>query len=239
MVAAGVPQRVVQGFLGDAQHRLLLGGGQGAYTVAGEGHAGGVGTVEDLDLGAERGDEAVLVEGRGAQFDDRRAQFFGGLGGQGGDLLELALGAGGVAVDEAGGGLGGEPQGEEFLADGVVEFVGEAGAFLGDGQFAAALVEPGVGEGDRRVLGEDAEQFLVVLGEAAGSLGLGAPLVGEEQGTDDLVAVADGQAQEVDQIGVGAGPAAEAGVAAYVGETLGVASFSIAARMPCWRGRGR
>jgi hypothetical protein len=129
--------------------------------VGGEGDARAVGAVEDLCLRAEGGDQAVLVEGRGAQLDDGRAQFVGGLGGQGGHLLEFALGPGGVAVDQAGGGLGGQAQGEEFLADGVVQLVGETGAFLGDGQFAAALVEAGVGEGDGGVLGEDAEQFLV------------------------------------------------------------------------------
>src|SRR5690606_28306536 len=151
-VGLRVAQGVVQGLLGDAQHGLLLGGGQGPHAVAGEGHAGAVGAVEDLHLGAEGGDESVLVQGGGAQLDDGGAQFVGGLGGEDGHLLEFALGAGGVAVDEAGGGLGGQAQGEQFLADGVVELVGQPGAFLGDGQFAAAFVEAGVGEGDRRVL---------------------------------------------------------------------------------------
>ena len=135
-----------------------------------EGDPGGVGAVEDLDLGAQGGDQAVLVEGGGAQLDDGGAQFVGGLGGEGGDLLQLALGAGRVAVHEGGGGLGGQPQREELLADGVVQLVGEPGALLGDGELAAALVEPGVGQGDRGVLGEDRQQFLVLLGEAAAAL---------------------------------------------------------------------
>ena len=146
----------MQGFLGDPEQGLLLGGGQGADAAAGEGDARGVGAVEDLDLGAQGGDQAVLVEGRGAQLDDGGAQFVGGLGGERGDLLQLALGAGRVAVDQGGGGLGGQAQGEQLLADGVVQFVGEPGALLGDGELAAALVEAGVGQGDRGVLGEDA-----------------------------------------------------------------------------------
>ncbi len=221
MVGAGVAQGVVQGLLGHPQDGLLLGGRQGLHATAGEGHAGGVGTVEDLDLGAQGGDQAVLVEGRRAQLDHRRTQFVGGLGGQGGHLLEFALGAGRVAVDQAGRGLGGQAEGEELLADRVVQFVGQAGALLGDGEFAAAFVEAGVGEGDRRVLGEDAEQFLVVLGEAATTVRLRTVLVGQEQRADDLVAVADRQAQEVDQVGVGLRPALEAGVLADVGEALG------------------
>ena len=219
-VGARVAQGVVQRLLGDPQHGLLLGGGQGAHAAAGEGDARAVGAVEDLDLGAQGGDEAVLVEGGGAQLDDGGAQLVGGLGGERGHLLQFALGAGGVAVDEGGGGLGGQAQGEQLLADRVVQFVGEPGALLGDGQLAAALVEAGVGQGDRGVLGEDREQFLVVLGEAAAALGPGAALVGEEQGAEDLVAVADRQAQEVGQVGVGARPALEAGVLADVGEAL-------------------
>ena len=152
----GVPQCVVQGLLGDPEQGLLLGGGQGADAAAVEGDPRGVRAVEDLDLRAEGVDQAVLVEGGGAQLDDRGAQFVRGLGGERGDLLELALGAGGVAVHEGGGGLGGQPQGEELLADGVVQFVGEPGALLGDGELAAALVQPGVGQGYRGVLGEDA-----------------------------------------------------------------------------------
>ena len=237
LVGARVAQRVVQGLLGDAQQRLLLGGGQGAYAAAVEGDARGVGAVEDLDLGAQRGDQAVLVERGGAQLDDGGAQFVGGLGGQRGDLLELALGAGRVAVDEGGGGLGGQPQGEELLADGVVQFVGEPGALLGDGELAAALVQPGVGEGDRRVLGEDRQQFLVLLGEAAAALRLGAPLVGEEERADDLVAVPDRQAEEVGHVGVGGGPALEAGVLADVGEALGAAPRG-ASRRGCRAGAG-
>lgn len=182
-----------------------------------------MGAVEDLDVGAQGGDQAVLVKGGGAQFDHGGAQFVGGLRGERGHLLEFALGARRVAVDEGGGCLCGEAQGEQLLADRVVEFMGEPGALLGDGEFAATLVEAGVGQGDRGVLGEDGEEFLVVLGEAAPAVRLGAVLVlvRQEQRADDLVAVADGQAQEVGHVGVSRGPALEAGVRAHVGEALG------------------
>ncbi len=128
VLGPGVAQRVVEGLLRDAQHRLLLGGGQCPQHPGVEGDARGVGAVEDLDVAAEGVDEAVLVECGGAQLDDGGAELVRGLGGEGGDLLELALGAGGVPVDEPGGGLGGEAEGEELLADGVVQLVGQAGS---------------------------------------------------------------------------------------------------------------
>ncbi|CAM5464849.1 hypothetical protein SVIOM342S_05044 [Streptomyces violaceorubidus] len=221
VLGPGVAQGVVQCLLGHAQHGLLLAGRQGLDAVTGEGHPSGVGAVEDLDLGAQGGDEAVLLQRGGAQLDDGGAQFVGGLGGERGDLVQLALGPRGVAVDQGGGGLGGQAQREQLLAHRVVQLVGEPGALLGDGQLAAALVQARVGEGDRGVLGEDAEQFLVVLCEAAAAFGFLAVLVGEEQRPEHLVAVADRQAQEVDQVGMGGGPATEAGVLADVAQAFG------------------
>lgn len=135
--------------------------------------------------------------------------------------MELALGAGRVAVDQSGRGLGRQPQREQLLADRVVQLMGEPGALLGDGELPAALVQPGVGEGDRRMLGEDRQQLLVLGGETAAALGFGAALVGEEERADDLVAVPDGQTEEIGHVGVGGGPALEAGVLADVGEALG------------------
>src|SRR4051812_16779190 len=169
---ARVPQRVVQGLLGDAEHGLLLGRGQRAEAAGGEGHARGVGAVQDLDVGAEGGGQAVLVQGRGAQLDHGGAQFVGGLGGERGHLLHLVLGAGGVAVDEGGGGLGGQAQGEELLADRVVQFVGQPGALLGDGELAAAFVEAGIWGGGRRGVGGGPPEVLVLLREAAAAFRL-------------------------------------------------------------------
>jgi hypothetical protein len=71
-----------------------------------------------------------------------------------------------------------------------VQFVGDPGPLAGQCQLAAALVRAGVGQGDRGVVGEDAQQVLVVLGEAAEPFGqLPAPLVGQEECPEDLVAV--------------------------------------------------
>ena len=182
----GVPQGVVQGLLGDPARRLLLGGAAARHGAAGEGTAGGVRPVEQLDLRAQGGDQAVLVQGGGAQLDDERRAVRRRPRRRGGDLLQLGLGAGRVAVDQRGGGLGGQAQGEELLGDRVVQLVGDAVALLGDGQLAAALVEAGVGQGDRGVRGEQAQQFLVVGGEAR----RGVALVGEEQRAEDLLAVA-------------------------------------------------
>lgn len=124
----GVPQGVVQCLLCDAQQGLFLGRGEGAYAVALEGDLGGVRAVEDLGLGTQGGDETVLVQRGGAHLDDGGAQLVHGLGRQPGDLVQLRLGAGRVTVDESGGGLGGEAEGEELLGDGVVQFVPDAGA---------------------------------------------------------------------------------------------------------------
>lgn len=65
-----MPQGVVQGLLGDPQHGLLLGGGQRTGAAAGEGDAGAVGTVQDVDLGAQGGGQTVLVEPGGIVFRD-------------------------------------------------------------------------------------------------------------------------------------------------------------------------
>lgn len=193
----GVTQRVVQGLLGHPQHRPLLGGGQRPYAVAGEGDLGGVGPVEHLHLRPQRRHEAVLVEGRGAQFHDGGAQLVGGLGGEEGDLLELVLGPVGVAVHQGRGRLGGQPQREELLGDRVVQLMGEPGPLPGDGELAAALVEAGVGQGDGGVLGQDGQQLLVLGGETAAALGLGASFVGEEYRAENFIAIGNGKTQEI------------------------------------------
>ncbi len=100
----------MQGFLGDPQHRRLLAGRQGAHADRLEGHRGGVGAVQHLDLGGEGGDQAVLLQRGRAQLDDHGPKFVGGLGGEPGDLGELGAGPGRVALDQGGGGLGGQPQ---------------------------------------------------------------------------------------------------------------------------------
>ena len=67
-----------------------------------------------------------------------------------------------------------------FCDDRVVQVPGEPGAFLQHRQLTAALVQPGVRQGDRGVRGEQAEHALVPLGEAAG----GAFARGEDEAED-------------------------------------------------------
>jgi hypothetical protein len=101
-----------------------------------------------------------------------------------------------------------------------VQLVGQTGTFLRDRELSAALVQPGVGERYRRVLGEDREELLVLDGEAATAVRLRAPLVGEEERAYRLVAVLDGQAEEVGHVRVGGRPALEAGVLAHIRQAL-------------------
>ncbi len=98
-----------------------------------------------------------------------------------------------------------------------MEFAGEPVALLDDGQFARALVEPGVGQGVGRVRGDQFDQFDV----ASGELGA-AEVVGEHDDAHRPVAVADGHAQQGRHRRVGLGPPPEAGVAAQVGQADGL-----------------
>ena len=100
-----------------------------------------------------------------------------------------------------------------------MQVVGDPGALAGQGEFAAAFVQAGVGQGEGGVRGEDPQEFLVVVGEQAATA-----LVGEE---DDAhhprfvlggVGVQDGHAEEGVHLGVGGGPALEGGGLADVDE---------------------
>jgi hypothetical protein len=141
-------------------------------------------------------------------------QLLGGLAGQGRDLGQAGARGGGITVDQQVGGLRGQAQTEQPLGHRVVQVVGDAGAFLGDRQLTAAGVEPGVGQSDRGMGGQDADQLFVVRGEAAG-------LVGQVERSEDIVAADDGHAEERLQDGMGGGPPAEARVGADVVEALG------------------
>ena len=66
-----------------------------------------------------------------------------------------------VAVELRAGRLGGEHEAEQLLADRVVELEREPVARLEHRQLAAALVEAGVGDRDRRVRGEQLDHRLV------------------------------------------------------------------------------
>ncbi len=77
----------------------------------------------------------------------------GGLRGERGHVLQLVAGAGRIAVHELRRRLRGQAEREELLADGVVAVRARGGALLGDGELAAALVEPGVRQGRSRRAG--------------------------------------------------------------------------------------
>ena len=106
----------------------------------------------------------------------------------------LELGAGGdrITLHLGGGRLGGEHHAEQLLADHVVQLEGEAVSLREDRQFAAALVQAGVGDRDRRVRGQQLDQFLILLVE-----GIGVGLLGQVEGADDRpVGRGDRDAQE-------------------------------------------
>ncbi|BBJ44750.1 hypothetical protein GCM10017744_074860 [Streptomyces antimycoticus] len=78
-----------------------------------------------------------------------------------------------------------------------MQLMGEPGPLPGDGELAAALVEAGVGQGDGGVLGQDGQQLLVLGGETAAALGLGASFVGEEYRAENFIAIGNGKTQEI------------------------------------------
>jgi hypothetical protein len=97
-----------------------------------------------------------------------------------------------------------------------VQVVRDAGALLGDGQLAVARVEPGVGQRDRGVRGENPDQLLVGVGEAA-------RLVRQVERPEDLAAAHDRHAQERLQHRMRGRPPAEPRVGPDVGEPLRMA----------------
>ena len=121
----------------------------------------------------------------------------------------------GFAGGQHRGGPGVRPDAEQLLRDRVVQVAGQPGPFLHDGQLAAALVQPGVGQRDRGVRGEQGEDLLVTFGEPA-LLGGGGDLVGREDDAEDLVAVADRDPEEVRHLRVRGRPALEPRVFADV-----------------------
>ena len=127
-----------------------------------------------------------------------------------------------LPVGQHRGGPGVGPDAEQLLGDGVVQLPGQPRAFLDDAELAAALVQPGVGQGDGGVRGEQGQDLQVALGEAA-LLGGGGGLVSREDDAQHLVAVADRDAEEVRHPRVGGGPALEPGVRADVGEAFRLA----------------
>ena len=108
-----------------------------------------------------------------------------------------------VAVELRGRRLGGEHEAEQLLTDRVVKLEGEPIALGHDRQLAAALEQPGVGDGDRGMGGQQLDQLLI--GRLEHRPGL---LLGQIEGADHLLADADRHAEERAHIGMSAGPPA-------------------------------
>ena len=156
-----------------------------------------MGAPHHLEVLGQAGDQPVALERRRSQLQDERPQL-------GEDLLEEAAGARGVA------GLEPQPEAEQRLREGVVQLAGEPVALLEHGQLAAGLVEAAVLDEHRGVVGEVADQALVVRVEAA-------VLVGEVERADHVAAEHDRHREERVEVGVGGRPpAVEAVVAAHV-----------------------
>ena len=170
-------QRVVGGLLGDPQQCLLLGGGQRPDRAGVEGDGRGVRPVQDLRLGAQGGHEAVLVQGGGAQLHDDGAELVGGLGGERGDLRISSLARPGWGSTRAAAAWAVSRREKSFWDTASWSSWAIRARSPAKRQFAAAFEQPGVGQGDGGVVGEDAQQVLVLLGEAGAASGCGHTLL--------------------------------------------------------------
>ncbi len=131
--------------------------GRARTPPAREGDARGVGAVQHLGLGAQGGDQAVLVQAGGAQLDDRGPQFVGGLRGERGrPACSSSLARAGSRSTRAVAAWAVSRSEKSFWATASCSSWAMPGALPDDGQLAAALVEPGVGQRDGGVLGEHA-----------------------------------------------------------------------------------
>ena len=156
--AAGVPQRVVQRLLGDPVQRRLGAGrraraGQPAVNVTGTPCARPASTAyrrrDSASPPASRsgGARPSMIARSSAWASRGRAR-----------RRRRSRPAPGRRPPAPGrqdrGGPGVRPDAEQLLRDRVVQFPGQPGALLQHGQLAAALVQPGVGQRDRGVRGE-------------------------------------------------------------------------------------
>jgi hypothetical protein len=89
-----------------------------------------------------------------------------------------------------------------------VQLAGQPAPLLDQRQLAAVLEQPGLVDGDGSVRGQQHHRRLVARGE-----GVGALLVGQVEGADDVAGRHDGHTQERAHAGMGRGPPApEAGI---------------------------
>ena len=125
------------------------------------------------------------------------------------------------------------PEAEQLLRDGIVELPGEPGTLLEDGELTAAFVQARVRQRDRGVGGEEADEPLVVLGEAAG-LGL----AGREDEAENLLTVPDGNAEHVRELRMRSRPTPEPRIRADVVEPHRLAFAQKDAQQPVLPGQG-
>jgi hypothetical protein len=225
----------VEGFLDDAQDLPRARGlerRRGAVGVELDGHA--VDALEHVGLLAQHALEPVALELRRAQPEDERTQLGQRLTSEIAHALELGTCLVGAAVQQRRRRLGGEVEAEELLADDVVELQREAIALRQDRELAAALVEPGIGDGDGGMGGQQLDELLVMGVEGRGGL-----LLGQVEGADDALGRDDRDAEEGAHVRMGAGPpAAEAGIAMDVLGAVGARGLQHRAKHPVGAGKG-
>ncbi len=121
----------------------------------------GLDAAQHLDVLAQRRREPVALELGRAQLEDQVAQLLEQLQRELPQPVDLLAGALDVDVQQRARRLGREREGEELLRDRVVQLERQAVALVEDRELAAALVQPGVRDRDRRVRGQQLDQLLV------------------------------------------------------------------------------
>ena len=173
--------------------------------------------LQHVDVLAQRRRQALALGRRRAQLEDQRAQLVHRLARELLQAAQLRLGCLGVAVDDGRRRLGGQREPEQLLRHRVVQLARQPVALLDDAQLAAALVEVGLLDGERRVHREHLDELLVGLVEV-----LGADLVGQIERAHDPAGGDDRHPEERAHLRVRRGPpAAKARIAAHVARAVG------------------
>src|SRR5436309_3413631 len=123
-------------------------------------HLRGLHAPKHVDVLAQRATQAVLHEVRRPKLEDQRPELVERLACDSLELRDLRARGVRVAVEERGGGLGGEDDAVELLTDDVVELEREAVPLGDHRQLAALLVQARVRDRDRRVRREQLDQLL-------------------------------------------------------------------------------
>jgi hypothetical protein len=167
----GVLDDVPEGLFGDEVDAVALLRGEGGFGAGEEEDGEGVLVAEGIAVLSEGVEEVAFGDDGRAEGVEAGLQL--GEGGVG-EVLDVLDRVGDIAVDadllEANeGGFGGEGDGIEGLEEGGVEVVGEAAAFLLDGDLLDRGVEASVVDGDGGGGGEGFDEFKVGRVEAMGA----------------------------------------------------------------------